>query len=107
MHSRRASARSSRSSSMNSPRRGSAPGRLDLLGGVADYSGALVLETPTSLATTVTAEPADAFVVGPVRLSAGELGALAVLPYAEVREALDQHPAWTRYPVGVAVVLVR
>jgi hypothetical protein len=27
--------------------RGSAPGRLDLLGGVADYSGALVLEMPT------------------------------------------------------------
>ena len=29
--------------------RGSAPGRLDLLGGVADYSGALVLEIPTRL----------------------------------------------------------
>ena len=49
-----------------SSRRGSAPGRLDLLGGVADYSGALVLEMPTRLATTVVAEPADALVVGPV-----------------------------------------
>ena len=27
--------------------RGVAPGRLDFLGGVADYSGALVLQTPT------------------------------------------------------------
>jgi len=33
---------------------GSAPGRLDFLGGVADYSGSLVLETPTSVRTTVT-----------------------------------------------------
>ena len=45
---------------------GSAPGRLDLLGGVADYSGALVLEVATRLTTTVVAEPADTFVVGPV-----------------------------------------
>ena len=55
---------------------GSAPGRLDLLGGVADYSGALVLETPTSLTTTVVAEPADAFVVGPATLTSDELAEL-------------------------------
>ena len=35
--------------------RGSAPGRLDLLGGVADYSGALVLEMPTRQSTEVVA----------------------------------------------------
>lgn len=86
---------------------GSAPGRLDLLGGVADYSGALVLETPTRLTTTVTAEPADAFEVGPVRLSAREVEALARRPYPEVRRALAGHPRWTHYLVGVAVVLVR
>jgi len=33
---------------------GSAPGRLDVLGGVADYSGSLVLETPTAATTMVT-----------------------------------------------------
>ena len=49
--------------------RGSAPGRLDLLGGVADYSGALVLEMPTRQRTEVVAHPADALVVGPVTFS--------------------------------------
>ena len=54
--------------------RGSAPGRLDLLGGVADYSGALVLETPTRLVTTVIAEPADALIVGPARFADDSIG---------------------------------
>jgi L-arabinokinase len=82
-----------------------APGRLDLLGGVADYSGSLVLETPTILATTVTAEPAEALEVGPVRMSADDLSELAAAPYEEIRAALPA--GWTRYPVGVALVLVR
>ena len=87
--------------------RGSAPGRLDLLGGVADYSGALVLETPTRLTTTVTAEPADGLVVGPVHLAEDEVLELAGLTYPEVRAALADWPKWTHYLVGVALVLVR
>ncbi len=86
---------------------GSAPGRLDLLGGVADYSGALVLETPTRLATMVTAEPSDALEVGPVRLTVDEVVKLAGLTYPEVRDALVELPRWTHYLVGVAIVLVR
>jgi len=86
---------------------GSAPGRLDLLGGVADYSGSLVLETPTRVTTTVTAQPADALVVGPARVGPEELVELAALPYPEMRDALAEHPRWTRYPIGVALVLVR
>ena len=86
---------------------GRAPGRLDLLGGVADYSGALVLEAPTHLATTVVAEPADALVVGPAVLSTEEIALLATLPYPRVRDALAAFPKWTHYVVGVAVVLVR
>jgi UDPglucose--hexose-1-phosphate uridylyltransferase len=35
-----------------------APGRLDLMGGIADYSGALVLELPLAAATLVAAQPA-------------------------------------------------
>ena len=35
---------------------GTAPGRIDVLGGVADYSGSLVLETPTTSRTTTTIE---------------------------------------------------
>jgi galactokinase len=86
---------------------GSAPGRLDLLGGVADYSGALVLETPTRLTTTVVAEPADGLVVGPAELREDEVAKLAELPYPEIREALADLPRWTHYLLGVALVLVR
>ncbi len=95
------------SSSMASRARGSAPGRLDLLGGVADYSGALVLETPTRLTTTVMAEPADGLVVGPVHLTEDEVAKLADLTYPEVRDALADWPKWTHYLIGVALVLVR
>jgi galactokinase len=86
---------------------GSAHGRLDLLGGVADYSGALVLELPTHLATTVVAEPADRLVVGPAAFSVDDVATLAKLPYADVRAALAGLPKWTHYVLGVAVVLVR
>src|SRR5947208_2321802 len=34
-----------------------APGRLDLMGGIADYSGSLVLELPLAVATFVAAQP--------------------------------------------------
>ena len=87
--------------------RGSAPGRLDLLGGVADYSGALVLEMPTRQRTEVLADPYDAFVVGPASFSPGELGRLADLSYEDVRRELAAWPRWTHYVIGVAIVLVR
>jgi galactokinase len=87
--------------------RGSAPGRLDLLGGVADYAGALVLEVPTQRSTEVVATPHETFAVGPVELSPGEIARLARLAYDEVRRALAPLPRWTHYVVGVAVVLAR
>jgi L-arabinokinase len=40
-----------------------APGRLDLMGGIADYSGALVLQWPLANATWVAAQPVDEPVV--------------------------------------------
>jgi galactokinase len=89
---------------------GWASGRLDLLGGVADYSGALVLEVPTQAGTTVTAETADpshALVIGDTVLTTDELRALAALPYPEMRDAIAHLPRWTHYVVGVALVLVR
>jgi L-arabinokinase len=86
---------------------GRAPGRLDLLGGVADYSGARVLEVATHLTTTVTAAPDDALMIGPVRLAPSELSKLAALPYEEVRAAIAAWPRWTHYVLGVALVLVR
>src|SRR5439155_9133030 len=79
----------------------------DLLGGVADYSGARVLEVATHLTTTVRAEPDDALVVGPARLSGEDVDVLAHLPYPALRDALSSHPRWTHYLLGVALVLVR
>ena len=87
--------------------RGSAPGRLDLLGGVADYSGALVLEMATSQRTEVVAHPDNALVVGPVTLPAPDLDRLAGLPFAALRRELAACPRWTQYVIGVALVLVR
>ena len=87
--------------------RGSAPGRLDLLGGVADYAGALVLEMPTRQGTVVTAWPDDALVVGPAAFSTSEVEDLAALAYEDLRGALAAWPPWTHYVIGVAVVLVR
>ena len=87
--------------------RGRAPGRLDLLGGVADYSGALVLEIPTHQATEVVATPAEDLVVGTAELSVAETHRLARMPYPEIRLALEHLPRWTHYVLGVAFVLVR
>ena len=86
---------------------GRAPGRLDLLGGVADYSGALVLEMPTRQSLEVTAELDDALVVGPAVLPVAEVTRLAGLDYEDVRRALEDFPRWTHYLIGVVVVLVR
>jgi galactokinase len=86
---------------------GRAPGRLDLLGGVADYSGALVLEVPTLQSIEVVAEAGDALEVGPAVFSVEEISRLASFEYDEVRRALEGLPRWTHYLIGVAVVLVR
>src|SRR5260370_20794219 len=88
-------------------RTGSAPGRLDLLGGVADYSGARVLEVATHLTTSVVAEGDAGLVVGPARLTADEVSTIAALPFPELRDALAAFPRWTHYVLGVALVLVR
>src|SRR4029079_14678327 len=66
-----------------------APGRLDVMGGIADYSGALVLEMPIAGATWVTAQPADdASVViesGDIRALGEQYGeATVTIPLAEI-----------------------
>jgi len=87
--------------------RASAPGRLDLLGGVADYSGALVLEVPTHRSVEVVATPHANFAVGPVEMTTDDMASLARLGYEEVRRALAPFPQWTHYVIGVALVLLR
>jgi L-arabinokinase len=87
--------------------RASAPGRLDLLGGVADYSGALVLEVPTYRSTVVVATAHANFTVGPIEMTTGDMATLARADYEEMRRRLAPFPRWTHYVIGVALVLLR
>jgi galactokinase len=103
---------------MNTARwQGEAPGRLDVLGGVADYSGALVLQMPIRATTRVTITPVaearlevtsdhEGTVALPLppRTLADPAGEVALL-----RAWLDEHqtPHWARYPVGCFLLFCR
>jgi galactokinase len=97
-----------------------APGRLDVMGGIADYSGALVLELPIAAATWVAAQPGagaeiviesvDAGVAAGesvVRLALSELLPERPLTYEQARALLTGDPrrAWAAYVAGALVVL--
>src|SRR5271170_802449 len=79
---------------------GEAPGRLDFLGGVADYSGSLVLEMPLRLMTRVTLaeQAAREFVFE----SAQE--GRCVVPAGTPPAAM---PKWVRYPYGCFLLFCR
>jgi len=98
-----------------------APGRLDVMGGIADYSGSLVLELPLAAATFVAVQPTseprvvlwsmteeytDAEAV--VSLSLDTLfPAEKPLDYSEAHDLLtsDSKSAWIAYVAGVLVLL--
>jgi len=96
-----------------------APGRLDVMGGIADYSGALVLQWPIREATRVALRPWRERRI--VIVSAGPQGhtrrcevPLALVadgerPYDEVRAwfAADPTRHWAAYVAGVFHVLAR
>jgi L-arabinokinase len=79
---------------------GEAPGRLDFLGGVADYSGSLVLEMPLRLTTrvTLTEQPARAWEF--VSAQEGRCTVAPGTPPAQV-------PKWVRYPYGCFLLFCR
>jgi L-arabinokinase len=97
-----------------------APGRLDVMGGIADYSGALVLEMPITAATWVAAQPSD---TPEVVIQSDDIGALdgestvtlplaalvpdQPLPYERARALLTGDPrrAWAAYVAGALIVL--
>jgi L-arabinokinase len=96
---------------------GEAPGRLDVLGGVADYSGALVLQMQIRARTRVTVTP---LVEPRLELASEQEGAVTLPlpsshlaePAAEVaslRAWLNEHqaPHWARYPVGCFLLFCR
>jgi len=93
-----------------------APGRLDVMGGIADYSGSLVLELPISEATFVALQKDDARQLRFVSLVDNKtlnfempLSALErdgePIGYAEAQQRFRQH--WSGYVAGVFLVLSR
>lgn len=95
-----------------------APGRLDLMGGIADYSGALVLQWPLACATFAAAQLAsdDRVVIRSLQAGRGGAGAdvslaLSALPadYDAVRALFAAAPEtqWAGYIAGALVVLAR
>jgi L-arabinokinase len=90
------------------------------MGGIADYSGALVLELPIAAATWVAAQPSDE---PAIVIESGDIGALGgeqlvslplaelvpdpPLTYAGARALLTADPrrAWAAYAAGAPVVL--
>src|SRR5690242_10992720 len=100
-----------------------APGRLDVMGGIADYSGSLVLELPLEAATFVAAqltseECVTARTLAPIGVAPSAevsvpLEALAPggvpIDYAGARALLggDARTRWAAYVIGTITVLAR
>jgi L-arabinokinase len=97
-----------------------APGRLDVMGGIADYSGSLTLELPTAEAAFVAAQRTPGSRVrivsagfgsdrAPLRDVSFDVAELrrACGSYAEARRLLgaDRESAWAAYVAGALVAL--
>ncbi|MGH3049300.1 MAG: galactokinase family protein, partial [Gaiellaceae bacterium] len=87
-----------------------APGRLDVLGGIADYSGGLVLQLPLRAATLVGAQHCDDDLVVAVsdgRRVAVAAAELAAAPLGELADRFSGRDAWGAYVLGPIALLLR
>ena len=99
-----------------------APGRLDVMGGIADYSGSLVLELPTAEATLVALQKQSARQLSIVSLLEHQQRVLSFempladferggepVTYEDARKyfARDNSRQWAAYVAGVFLVLMR
>jgi len=93
-----------------------APGRLDVMGGIADYSGSLVLERPIAEATWAAAQRVEGSALEIVSLGRPPYTVPmqmlapggAPLSYEEARRMFAQGPSrWAAYIAGVVLVLAR
>ncbi len=97
-----------------------APGRLDIMGGIGDYSGSLVLEMPTAEAAFVSVQTVNNPGITLVSVAPGlqsemrcftltnaRWEALLQSDYAAVRGSLqaDHNTAWAAYIIGPLLVL--
>jgi galactokinase len=92
-----------------------APGRLDVMGGIADYSGSLVLQRPIAEATWVAVQPSERPVLDILSIGRPpctvpiETLAPAGQPvsYAAARQMFSGDSHWAAYVAGVFLVLAR
>jgi galactokinase len=99
-----------------------APGRLDVMGGIADYSGSLVLELPIAEATLVALQKDNTRRLRVVSLMESEMRVVSFqmpfsdlerdgepIEYDEARRYFtgDTTPHWAAYVAGVFLVLMR
>jgi len=93
-----------------------APGRLDVMGGIADYSGSLVLERPIAEAAWAAAQRVDRPLLEIVSLGrpACTIALDALAPggvpasYDDARRMFEDSPhRWAAYIAGVVLVLAR
>ncbi len=88
-----------------------APGRLDIMGGIADYTGSLVCEMPLFEAAAVAAQSDQSGELSVTSLEMGrtvtvEMNALAGLEAIQLRELLSED-SWAGYVVGCAWWLLK
>jgi L-arabinokinase len=92
-----------------------APGRLDVMGGIADYSGSLVLQLPLAVATTVVLWPIEGRTIEILSVHEGRRPRRFSMPLdallqGELRDpatlaawfAGQKHDRWASYVIGVA-----
>lgn len=100
-----------------------APGRLDLMGGIADYSGSLVLEIPIACATHAALQRQESETIEIISIPARPgveprcfemaladfVKASAPVEYAQARERFnaDARSHWAAYVAGAFLVLMR
>ena len=98
-----------------------APGRLDVMGGIADYSGSLVLQLPIRNATHVALQRSDNSKVRVLSLGSGSERRFVEIDltefvtsknepitYSEARKRFsDPREHWASYAVGAFLVLIR
>ena len=79
--------------------RASAPGRLDVMGGIADYSGALLLQMPIRNRTTVNMAPREDGIIRIFSLAAFELGLSSEI-YFPIDELYDEDQRFVSHQVA-------
>ncbi len=93
-----------------------APGRIDLMGGIADYSGSLVLQWPIAAATEVALQLQEEPMIRICSLASSEtenrffeipLADLLSHDYESARAMFAANQRWAAYVAGAFIVLLR